>query len=114
MVASNNDDIIMLLRILDESKRKAYKQKENEAIQFSFDLSVDRPDEVTKEMVDNGYIRDEDAKAVTKLITDKIRTLKQERELYAKDQLRQQHESERKGEMQDLYVRFDFVLHTSK
>ncbi len=41
----------MLLKILTEKKRKDYKQKENEAIQFIFDLKNDEPGEVAKEMV---------------------------------------------------------------
>ncbi len=41
----------MLLRVLDEKKRKDYSQQENEAIQFTFDLNNDRAEEVAKEMV---------------------------------------------------------------
>lgn len=47
----------MLLRVLDEKKRKEYKQKENEAIQFTFDLAIDKPDEVTREMVRDQTLR---------------------------------------------------------
>lgn len=41
----------LLLRILDPKKRKEYKQKENEAIQFTFDIEADKAEEVVKEMV---------------------------------------------------------------
>lgn len=41
----------MLLRVTDEKKRMDYSQKENEAIQFTFDLNNDKAEEVTKEMV---------------------------------------------------------------
>jgi len=41
----------MLLRVLNEKRRKEYKQKENEAIQFTFDMASDKPEEVAKEMV---------------------------------------------------------------
>lgn len=46
-----SSQISMLLRVLDEKKRREYKQNENEAIQFSFDLNNDKADEVAKEMV---------------------------------------------------------------
>lgn len=42
--------IKLLLRIEDVKKLKG-KYKENEAIEFSFDLSKDVPDDVAQEMV---------------------------------------------------------------
>jgi WNK lysine deficient protein kinase len=85
LVMSTNDEIQMLLKVLDQNKRKAYKQNENEAIQFSFDLAIDKPEDVTKEMVDAQLILDEDAKLVTKLIAERIVKLKKDRELYQMD-----------------------------
>ncbi len=41
----------MQLRVLNEKKRKDYKQQENEAIQFTFDINGDKPEDVSREMV---------------------------------------------------------------
>lgn len=92
LVMGTNDEIQMLLKVLDQNKRKAYKQNENEAIQFSFDLAIDKPEDVTKEMVDAQLILDEDAKLVTKLIAERIVKLKKDRELYQMDVTRSHKE----------------------
>lgn len=48
---SENDQVIQLrLRVVDPKKRKD-KHKENEAIQFDFDLKKDNPEDVAREMV---------------------------------------------------------------
>lgn len=42
--------IVFRLRVVDPKKR-THKHKENEAIQFEFDLQSDRPDTISEEMV---------------------------------------------------------------
>lgn len=63
--------IQMQLRVVDPKKRKD-KHKENEAIQFEFDLNNDNPDEVAEEMVKSGFLQEEDVKIVSKQIKDRI------------------------------------------
>ena len=48
--ASNRPDIQMRLRVVDAKKRKD-KHKENEAIQFDFNIHSDQAEEVAKELV---------------------------------------------------------------
>lgn len=49
-VAANNSKVEFRLRVLDPKKR-SNKYKENEAIQFDFDIDADNAEEVAKEMV---------------------------------------------------------------
>ncbi|XP_063236077.1 uncharacterized protein LOC134538582 [Bacillus rossius redtenbacheri] len=67
------------LRVLDPKKR-SNKHKENEAIQFEFDILGDDADEVAVEMAKSGLIMEDDVKAVAKLIKTQISTLSKERE----------------------------------
>jgi WNK lysine deficient protein kinase len=47
---SEDQSVQLQLRVVDPKKRKD-KHKENEAIQFGFDLNNDNPDNVAREMV---------------------------------------------------------------
>ena len=48
---NHEEDVIrMLLRVVDPKKRTP-QQKENEAIQFDFNILTDNPEEITREMV---------------------------------------------------------------
>ncbi|CAG2056313.1 unnamed protein product, partial [Timema podura] len=67
------------LRVLDPKKR-SNKHKENEAIQFEFDILEDNADEVASEMSKTGLIMEDDARAVAKLIKTQIMALSRERE----------------------------------
>ena len=49
-VASTTTKLEFRLRVLDPKKR-SNKHKENEAIQFDFDMETDNAEEVAKEMV---------------------------------------------------------------
>lgn len=49
-IASDATKVEFRLRVLDPKKR-SNKHKENEAIQFDFDMAADDPDEVAGEMV---------------------------------------------------------------
>lgn len=53
--ASNTSDIQMRLRVVDPKKRKD-KHKENEAIQFDFNILNDQAEEVAKELVCTGSL----------------------------------------------------------
>ncbi|KAK7121423.1 hypothetical protein R3I93_022498 [Phoxinus phoxinus] len=71
--------IKLLLRIEDVKKLKG-KYKENEAIEFSFDLSKDVPDDVSQEMVDSCYICEGDHKTIAKAIKDRVSLISRKRE----------------------------------
>ena len=67
------------LRVLDPKKR-TNKHKENEAIQFDFDIQTDNAEEVASEMAKSSLILEEDVKAVAKMLKSQISTLLRERE----------------------------------
>ena len=67
------------LRVLDPKKR-SNKHKENEAIQFDFDIEGDNAEEVALEMAKSSLILEEDSKAVAKMLKSQIAALKRERE----------------------------------
>ncbi|XP_076240091.1 wnk kinase isoform X3 [Calliopsis andreniformis] len=67
------------LRVLDPKKR-TNKHKENEAIQFDFDIQADNAEEVASEMAKSSLILEEDVKAVAKMLKSQITTLLRERE----------------------------------
>lgn len=67
------------LRVLDPKKR-SNKHKENEAIQFDFDIQEDNAEEVASEMAKSSLILEEDAKVVTKMLKSQITGLLRERE----------------------------------
>lgn len=51
MVSRTDSRIEFRLRILDPKKRCSNKHRENEAIQFDFDINNDNADDVASEMV---------------------------------------------------------------
>lgn len=63
---------VKLLLQLEDPKKRKDKHKENEGIQFDFNLDTDQPEKVTQELVRGGFIYDEDQKAVTKSIRDRV------------------------------------------
>jgi WNK lysine deficient protein kinase len=65
--------IHMQLYVIDERKRAQYKFKENEGLQFSFELEVDKAEDIVHQMVEQQLIPDSDIKHITKLIKDKVR-----------------------------------------
>ena len=55
-VARTKSQIIkMRLRMIDQKKRKTH-YKENEAIQFDYNVELDNPDRIAKEMVSIRYM----------------------------------------------------------
>ncbi|KAG8438504.1 hypothetical protein GDO86_004900 [Hymenochirus boettgeri] len=75
--------IKLWLRIEDIKKLKG-KYKDNEAIEFSFDLERDVPDDVAQEMVESGYVCEGDHKTMAKAIKDRVSLIKRKRELRQK------------------------------
>ncbi|XP_075229866.1 uncharacterized protein LOC142329299 isoform X7 [Lycorma delicatula] len=79
------------LRVIDPKKR-SNKHKENEAIQFEFDMASDNADEVASEMAKSGLVLEEDARTVAKLLLTQIAMLMREREERKHNQLNTQEE----------------------
>ncbi|XP_052895973.1 uncharacterized protein LOC128303143 isoform X2 [Anopheles moucheti] len=73
------------LRIMDPKKR-VNKHKENEAIQFDFDIRVDDAEEIANEMYKSGILMEDDSKTVAKILKVQIQTLLKEREERARQQ----------------------------
>ena len=85
----NHDATKIEFRLRMDPKRKAVKShKENEAIQFDFDITADDYDEIANEMYKSGLIMEEDSRAVSKLLKVQVHTLvkdRQERQAAAKE-----------------------------
>ncbi|KAM4523357.1 serine/threonine-protein kinase WNK1 isoform 20-T20 [Fundulus diaphanus] len=71
--------IKLWLRIEDVKKLKG-KYKENEAIEFSFDLNRDVPEDVAQEMVESGYVAEADHKTMAKAMKDRVSLIRKKRE----------------------------------
>ncbi|XP_026217499.1 serine/threonine-protein kinase WNK1 isoform X2 [Anabas testudineus] len=71
--------IKLWLRIEDVKKLKG-KYKENEAIEFSFDLNKDFPEDVAQEMVESGYVAEGDHKTMAKAIKERVSLIQRKRE----------------------------------
>ncbi|CAB1346269.1 unnamed protein product, partial [Coregonus sp. 'balchen'] len=71
--------IKLWLRIEDVKKLKG-KYKDNEAIEFSFDLNKDFPEDVAQEMVESGYVCEGDHKTMAKAIKDRVSLIQTKRE----------------------------------
>ncbi|XP_045525999.1 serine/threonine-protein kinase WNK1 isoform X3 [Pieris brassicae] len=66
------------LKIIDPKKR-SYTHKENEAIQFEFDIEKDDCEEVANDMAKAGLIMEEDTRIVFKLLKSQLISLNRER-----------------------------------
>ncbi|XP_056272541.1 serine/threonine-protein kinase WNK1-like isoform X2 [Pseudoliparis swirei] len=89
--------IKLWLRIEDVKKLKG-KYKDNEAIEFSFDLNKDVPEDVAQEMVESGYVCDGDHKTIAKAIKDRVSLISRKRAL--RQQVREEPEKKRLEEEQ--------------
>ncbi|CAG9569872.1 unnamed protein product [Danaus chrysippus] len=78
VTTSDMPKIQFRLKIIDPKKR-SYTHKENEAIQFEFDMIRDDCEEVAKEMAKAGLIMEEDARIVFKLLKSQLISLNRER-----------------------------------
>ncbi|KAG7454599.1 hypothetical protein MATL_G00261340 [Megalops atlanticus] len=89
--------IKLWLRIEDVKKLKG-KYKDSEAIEFSFDLEKDVPEDVAQEMVESGYVYEGDHKTIAKAIKDRVSLIHHKRE--QRQQVRQEQEKRRQEEEQ--------------
>ncbi|XP_039891216.1 serine/threonine-protein kinase WNK1 isoform X5 [Simochromis diagramma] len=94
--------IKLWLRIEDVKKLKG-KYKDNEAIEFSFDLNKDVPEDVAQEMVESGYVAEADHKTMAKAIKDRvslIRRKREQRQLVREEQEKRKLEAEQQQQQQ--------------
>ncbi|XP_043958971.1 serine/threonine-protein kinase WNK4 isoform X2 [Gambusia affinis] len=98
---AEEDDMVkpglkLWLRI-DDTKKLHGKYKDNNAIEFLFELYKDVPEEVAQEMVVLGFVFEADFKIVAKAIRDRVTAIKRQRE-----KLRRQAEERKKMEAQEV------------
>ncbi|KAM6965877.1 serine/threonine-protein kinase WNK4-like [Tautogolabrus adspersus] len=65
---------------MDQNKKLQGKYKDNNAIEFLFELYKDVPEEVAQEMVVLGFLCEADYKLVAKAIRHRVRAIKRQRE----------------------------------
>nr|XP_046160381.1 serine/threonine-protein kinase WNK4-like [Oncorhynchus gorbuscha] len=81
---------------MDDTKKLHGKYKDNNAIEFLFELYKDLPEEVAQEMVVLGFVCEADYKLVAKAIRERATAIKRQREKQrriAEEALRQQQET---------------------
>ncbi|XP_072512637.1 uncharacterized protein wnk3 isoform X2 [Salminus brasiliensis] len=84
----------LALRIwVEEPKKLKGKHKDNEAIEFSYDLENDSAEEVALEMVKSGFFHESDAKVVGKSIRDRVTQIKKSREKRQQQGLEERRDS---------------------
>ncbi|XP_040007524.1 serine/threonine-protein kinase WNK3 [Xiphias gladius] len=77
---TGTQDCLALRIWVEEPKKLKGKHKDNEAIEFSYDLENDSAEEVALEMVKSGFFHESDAKVVGKSIRDRVNLIKKSRE----------------------------------
>uniref|UniRef100_A0A3Q3W9I4 non-specific serine/threonine protein kinase n=1 Tax=Mola mola TaxID=94237 RepID=A0A3Q3W9I4_MOLML len=77
---TGTEDCLALRIWVEEPKKLKGKHKDNEAIEFSYDLENDSAEEVALEMVKSGFFHESDAKVVGKSIRDRVNLIKKSRE----------------------------------
>ncbi|TNN84846.1 Serine/threonine-protein kinase WNK4 [Liparis tanakae] len=65
---------------MDDTKKLHGKYKDNNAIEFLFELYTDVPEEVSQEMVVLGFVFEADFKLVARAIRDRVAVIKRQRE----------------------------------
>ncbi|XP_041801414.1 serine/threonine-protein kinase WNK3 isoform X5 [Chelmon rostratus] len=91
---TGTQDCLALRIWVEEPKKLKGKHKDNEAIEFSYDLENDSAEEVALEMVKSGFFHESDAKVVGKSIRDRVNLIKKSRERRQQQLLQQQQGSE--------------------
>ncbi|XP_074835330.1 serine/threonine-protein kinase WNK4 isoform X2 [Carettochelys insculpta] len=77
---------------MDDTKKLHGKYKDNNAIEFLFELHKDVAEEVAQEMVTLGFVCEADYKLVAKAVRDRVVTIKRKREKMKRAQAELQHQ----------------------
>uniref|UniRef100_A0A8C5ADK3 non-specific serine/threonine protein kinase n=1 Tax=Gadus morhua TaxID=8049 RepID=A0A8C5ADK3_GADMO len=93
---TGSQDCLALRIWVEDPKKLKGKHKDNEAIEFSYDLENDSAEEVAMEMVKSGFFHESDAKVVGKSIRDRVTLIKKSRERRVQQQqlLQQQQQQQ--------------------
>ncbi|EJD74728.1 WNK protein kinase [Loa loa] len=83
---------------LSDVNSEQYRFKENEGLQFAFDIETDKAEEVVQQMIEQQHIPEEDTRMITKLIKDKVEAFKRDREFRHAELKRLREEEQRKQE----------------
>ncbi|XP_024290059.2 serine/threonine-protein kinase WNK4-like [Oncorhynchus tshawytscha] len=93
---------------MDDTKKLHGKYKDNNAIEFLFELYKDVPEEVAQEMVVLGFVCEADFKLVAKAIRDRINIIKRQRDkLRRLAEKKKQEEEEPKPALQPPSLKFN-------
>ncbi|XP_053280288.1 serine/threonine-protein kinase WNK3 isoform X4 [Pleuronectes platessa] len=84
---TGTQDCLALRIWVEDPKKLKGKHKDNEAIEFGYDLENDSAEEVALEMVKSGFFHESDAKVVGKSIRDRVSQIKKSRERRQQQQL---------------------------
>uniref|UniRef100_H2ZVP6 Vacuolar protein-sorting-associated protein 25 n=1 Tax=Latimeria chalumnae TaxID=7897 RepID=H2ZVP6_LATCH len=82
-LAEEDDGVKAALKLwlrMDDNKKLLGKYKDNNAIEFHFEIYKDAAEEVAQEMVVLGFVYEADYKLVAKTIRDRVTTIKRKRE----------------------------------
>ncbi|XP_029975417.1 serine/threonine-protein kinase WNK3 isoform X2 [Salarias fasciatus] len=93
---TGTQDCLALRIWVEDPKKLKGKHKDNEAIEFSYDLENDSAEEVALEMVKSGFFHESDAKVVGKSIRDRVNLIKKSRERRQQQFFQQQGTEERR------------------
>ncbi|XP_044855743.1 serine/threonine-protein kinase WNK4 isoform X1 [Mauremys mutica] len=81
---------------MDDTKKLHGKYKDNNALEFLFELHKDVAEEVAQEMVTLGFVCEADYKLVAKAVRDRVVTIKRKREKMKRAQDELQHQEQEK------------------
>ncbi|NXD45699.1 WNK2 kinase, partial [Copsychus sechellarum] len=107
--------IALRLWVEDPKKLKG-KPKDNGAIEFTFDLEKETPDDVAQEMIDSGFFHENDLKIVAKSIRDRVALILWRRErIWPRMQVEERRDSEGMDKLkapQAQQVQVTYLSHT--
>ncbi|CAJ0569038.1 unnamed protein product, partial [Mesorhabditis spiculigera] len=79
-----------------------YKFKENEGLQFAFDIVNDSAEDVVHQMIEQQHIPDEDTRMITQVIKDKVEQFRRDREVRHAELRRLEEERKAKEEEDEV------------
>ncbi|XP_033106465.1 serine/threonine-protein kinase WNK1-like isoform X2 [Anneissia japonica] len=95
LVKDDNIGSIQLQLKIEDPKKRRDKHKDNEALQFDFDLEKDDHEKVAAEMVKSGFLNEEDQKTVARSIRERLTHLRKTREKKDKEKQDKQEKQEK-------------------
>ncbi|XP_058858991.1 serine/threonine-protein kinase WNK4 isoform X1 [Acipenser ruthenus] len=103
-LAEEDDTVKSALKLwlrMDDTKKLHGRYKDNNAIEFLFELYKDLAEEVAQEMVVLGFVCEADYKVVCKAIRDRVTAIKRKREKQKRLQEKKKEEAEEEEEEEE-------------